>query len=116
MSLGVGCYAEKIYEDQDKVVYAYGAFDWNDRSMWNEEKDLDGQIEIEKYSFLSDDDISFEKLLRTQKIIIKNSRYCNRRVEDYGNCYDTIALSWLFKLSRYIKEHHEFPPKLNVLK
>lgn len=115
MSIGVGCFAEKVMEDEKYVLYAYGAFNWNDSKSYNDEKIMDGEILIEKISFLSDCKAS---LFVDNKIQIKNSRFCPRilKSENDASEYGTMALSWIYQLSLYMKENSEFPPKFSICK
>lgn len=115
MCIGIGCFAEKVDEDEKYVLYAYGAFNWNDFKSYNDEKIMDGEILIEKAPFLSDVKAS---LFIDKKIQIKNSRFCPRifKSENDASEYGAMALSWIYKLSCYMKEHYEFPMKLSICK
>ncbi|MDD6098402.1 MAG: hypothetical protein PUB66_06720 [Oscillospiraceae bacterium] len=112
MSMGIGCYTQKRFEDDKIVVYAYGAFDWNSEETANNDHIMDGEIKIDKTAFCNSDELS--ALIKYGKIIIQNSRFCRGKLKESD--YDTTALSWIFKLHMYMKTHNSFPGKLSMLK
>lgn len=112
MSMGIGCYTQKRFEDDEIIVYAYGAFDWSSKETANDDHIMDGEIKIEKIAFCNSDELS--SLIKDGKIIIQNSRFCRGKLKE-GN-YDTTALSWIFQLHVYMKTHNEFPESLSMLK
>ncbi len=125
MSVGYGAYSRLIDEDGEFYLYAYSSYDLNvDFNSYSEAfTDMDGMIIIGKEFFSEPTvirkckkkpngkkewierkvypEVDYEELLKSEKIIIENSK---RIFRDSTSSNDRMALRILYKLySEYIK-------------
>ncbi len=120
MSIGIGAFAEKIFEDDEIVSYNYGVYDLNEPELHNLAHIADGTIIIYKECFVEPEihyknkringrkkkisvriprEVDIIELIRNEKIIIENSRFSNKMLYE-ENHTDVMAyrlISLIFK-------------------
>ncbi|WP_412519812.1 hypothetical protein [Staphylococcus simulans] len=83
MSRGYGGYASKVIEDEDWVIYEYGAFNLNKAQYQNNEKVYDGNFMIAKSIFVKD-----KVVLKRKKLPTGGHRFVEKRLKI--NVFDAV--------------------------
>lgn len=120
MSLGIGAFAEKDFEDAGIVSYKYGVYNLNESELRNPAHIADGTIIIYKECFVEPEihykikringrkkkvsvrvprEVDIVELIRNERIIIENSRF-SRKLLNEDNHTDVMAyrlISLIFK-------------------
>lgn len=130
MSRGIGAHANKMFEDNETVIYEYGGYNLNDPKYRNENHLYDGSITIPKNCFTEPE--MHEKLIKmpsgrkklVRKRIPVSVDYVQMlekrliRVENCSNCWmttdddlhiDVMACHLLFKLFYQYQEEGNVP-------
>lgn len=126
MSISIGAHANKIFEDNETVIYEYGGYNLNNHKYRNENPSYDGSITIPKNCFVEPE--MHEKLVKMQsgrkKLVRKripvSVDYVQMlekgviKVENCSNCWmtsdddlhiDVMSCHLLFKL--FYQQHQE---------
>lgn len=111
MSIGIGAFAEKIFEDEEIVSYNYGVYDLNEPELRNLAHIADGTIIIYKECFVEPEihyknkringrkkkisvriprEVDIVELIRNEKIIIEKSRFSHKMLYE-ENHTDVMA-------------------------
>jgi hypothetical protein len=118
MSLGIGAFANKVFEDNDVVSFKYGVYNMNEQELQNQSHISDGSITILKKTFVEPEihnkikringrkkkisirvtkEVDISGLLRNKSIAIENSRFCWKTIEDESRA-DIMALRLVSKI------------------
>lgn len=120
MSLGIGAFAEKDFEDAGIVSYKYGVYNLNESKLRNQAHIADGTIIINKECFVEPEihdkikringrkkkvsvrvprEVDIVELIRNERIIIENSKFSRKMLYE-ENHTDVMAfrlISLIFK-------------------
>lgn len=131
MSRGYGGFANKVFEDDTMIVYAYGGFNLNVPECRNENYIRDGSLIISKSCFINPEDlnpcftstqnnkvtenlhqgIDIAGALSEGLIQVKNCSHTWQVIGEKEQ-YDRIALRLLFKLFNEYQETGSIPEKI----
>lgn len=122
MSRGIGASAKLVLQDEKTVVYEYAPYDLNESEYADGYFIRDGMIVIEKDAFVEPEirekikrkpggrkvlivkrivrDVDYDRLFRDGKVIVENSRFCQKPV---WNGIDQMTL----RLVRHIFELYQ---------
>lgn len=131
MSRGMGGVAKMILQDSETVIYEYYAYDLNDEEYCNPQALFDGLITIDKRSFVEPEPheklkkqpngkkklitksiirpIDYTTLIKTQKIQVKNSKFCWAFLE---NGIGFASFHLINKIYTHYQEHHAIPERI----
>lgn len=133
MSKGFGGWCYITEEDNNKVIYQYGAYNFNDPKYRNEEHVADGMIIIDKNSLIEPDihkkikrfpdgkkklvvkrivvKVPYKELYENRKIQIQNCSVCWKTVIEDGR--DFIAWNLIWKIFTEYQEEGSLPEKVS---
>lgn len=131
MSRGFGGFANKVFEDDTTIIYAYGGFNLNIPEYRNENDVRDGSLIISKSCFINQKDlnscftstpnnkvtenlpqgIDIAGALEEGLIQVKNCSHTWQVIGEKEQ-YDRIALHLLFKLFREYPKTGSIPEKI----
>ena len=117
MSIGIGGKAKMVYEDVEKVVYAYAPYNLNDEEYRNALEEYDGVITIKKSALVEADvhkklkkyptgrkqlivkrvhrEVDYSSRFASGEICVKNSKYCWSFCGDNNIGRVASSLIWL---------------------
>lgn len=130
MSIGIGGSARLVIQDELHAVYEYYAYDLNNEQLRNSDRCYDGLITVEKSCFPKiqikekgtgnrekeselapvSPDVNYSELILSQKIIVNNSQFCWKIME---NRIGYIAMHLLFRIFERYREDSELPEKVS---
>ncbi|MBD5396049.1 MAG: hypothetical protein HDR71_17735 [Lachnospiraceae bacterium] len=130
MSRGIGAHANKVFEDNETIIYEYGGYNLNDKKFRNENHIYDGSILIPRSCFVEPEIhkkmkkmpngkrklitkripilVEYEKMIEEGIVVIKNCSHCWYTTNDARHI-DMMALRILSHVFQQYQVEGEIP-------